>query len=356
MNKWSVLHGDCRQQLQTLDACTIDSVVTDPPYEIGFLGRGWDKAGAAFDPGLWAEVLRVTKPGGHLLAFSGTRTYHRMVTAIEDAGWQIRDQLAWVYSSGFPKSLNVQKAVESSSGKPSPEWEGWGTALKPAWEPIVLARKPLSGQTVAGNVMQWGTGALNVNGCRVPYASDRDKGHMMKAKWHVNPSHVRDDSPGFVSSNKAGDILDGADFTHPLGRWPGNILHDGSQMVLDLFPGTGDQSAARFFYCPKASKQERELGLDGLDDRILNRTNPGGMEHDPKWAPRIRKNNHPTVKPVALMQYLVRMVTPPGGTVLDPFTGSGSTGVAALQLGHQFVGCELNEEYLDIIHARLGAV
>ena len=355
MPHWSILEGDCRIQLQDQPPSSVDAVVTDPPYEIGFLNRGWDKAGAAFNPQLWAEVWRVTKPGGHLLAFSGTRTYHRMVMAIEQAGWDIRDQLAWVYSSGFPKSLNVQKAM-AAAGHPSGDWEGWGTALKPSWEPIVMARKPLDGRTVAENVMKWGTGSLNVDGCRVPYASDRDKGHMMKAKWHVNPSHIRDDSPGFVTSNKAGDVLDGADFTHPLGRWPGNIIHDGSQMVLDLFPGDGDQSASRFFYCPKASKQERELGLDGLDNRILNRTNPGGMEHDPKWAPRIRKNNHPTVKPVALMKYLVRLVTPAGGLVLDPFCGSGSTGVAALQLGHDFLGCEMNPDYLDIIRARLGAV
>ena len=379
----------------------------------------------AFDPALWAEVLRVVKPGGHLLAFSGTRTYHRMVVAIEDAGWQIRDQLAWVYSSGFPKSLNISKAIDRQEGLLKPEgtgftvagyshkpdklqhvapskgyippdpisenakqWEGWGTALKPAWEPIVLARKPLVG-TVANNVQEWGTGGLNIDGCRVPFASDADRGKMASAKWHVNPSSIRDDSPGFVTSNKAGDVLDGLDHLNELGRWPGNFIHDGSQMVLDLFPAnqpskkkrTGNRggsawhgrnnfgspesegtwpadpggSASRFFYCPKAGKSERELGLDALDDRILNRTNPGGLEQDPKWAPRIRKNNHPTVKPVALMRYLVRLVTPPGGLVLDPFTGSGSTGVAALREGFRFCGVEANPDYLDIIRARLQA-
>jgi site-specific DNA-methyltransferase (adenine-specific) len=334
-----------------------------------------------------------------------------MVVAIEDAGWQIRDQLAWVYCTGFPKSLNVSKTIDASilygksnsagmrmlndnhaisskrltgvdsglrqsgieqgyktektirrehapiTAPATPEaeqWEGWGTALKPAHEPIVLARKPLVG-TVANNVQEWGTGGLNIDGCRVPFASAADRGKMASAKWHVNPSAIRDDSPGFVTSNKAGDVLDGADHLNELGRWPGNFLHDGSQMVMDLFPGSGDQSASRFFYCPKASKQERELGLDALDDKILNRTNPGGMEHDPKWAPRIRKNIHPTVKPVALMRYLVRLVTPPGGLVLDPFTGSGSTGVAAIREGFKFCGVEANPEYLDIIRARLQA-
>lgn len=348
LSDWTILEGDCRQQLLALDDNSVDAVVCDPPYELGFMGKSWDSSGVAFDQSTWSEVIRVVKPGGHLLAFSGTRTYHRMAVAIEDAGWQIRDQMAWVYSSGFPKSLNVQKATQDD------QWEGWGTALKPAWEPIVLARKPLQG-TVAQNVQQWGTGGLNIDGCRVPSASQADRGKMASAKWHVNPSSFRDDSPGFVTSNKAGDVLDGADHLNELGRWPANLMHDGSQLVMDLFPGQGDQSALRFFYCPKASKAEREMGLDDLDDRLLNRTNPGGLEHDPKWAPRIRKNNHPTVKPVALMRYLVKLVTPPGGLVLDPFTGSGTTGVAALQEGCRFVGCEMNQEYLEIIRARLQA-
>ena len=379
---WTILEGDCRIQLKALHDNSVDAVVTDPPYEIGFMNKAWDSTGVAFDPALWAEVLRVVKPGGHLLAFSGTKTYHRMVVAIEDAGWQIRDQLAWVYSSGFPKSLNVQKATQDD------QYEGWGTALKPAHEPIVLTRKPLQG-TVANNVQEWGTGGLNIDACRVPFASAADREKMASAKWHVNPSSSRDDSPGFVASNKAGDVLDGLDHLNELGRWPGNFLHDGSQMVLDLFPGgqpskkkrTGNRggsawhgknnfgspesegtwpadpggSASRFFYCPKAGKSERELGLDALDDEIMNRTNPGGMEHDPKWAPRIRKNIHPTVKPVALMQYLVRLVTPPGGLVLDPFTGSGSTGVAAIREGFRFCGVEANPDYLEIIRARLQA-
>ena len=385
---WTILEGDCRLQLQALADNSVDAVVTDPPYELCFMGKAWDSTGVAFDPALWAEVLRVVKPGGHLLAFSGTRTYHRMVVAIEDAGWQIRDQLAWVYSSGFPKSLNISKAIdrEAKSERPvigqkitgkarsgegwnggkqivsvtasaTPEaeqWEGWGTALKPAHEPIVLARKPLVG-TVANNVQEWGTGGLNIDGCRVPFASAADRGKMASAKWHVNPSSIRDDSPGFVTSNKAGDVLDGLDHLNALGRWASDFLHDGSQMVMDLFPGQGDQSASRFFYCPKAGTSERELGLDALDDKILNRTNPGGLEQDPKWAPRIRKNNHPTVKPVALMRYLVRLVTPPGGLVLDPFTGSGSTGVAAIREGFKFCGVEANPDYLDIIRARLQA-
>lgn len=315
MKRWQILEGDCRASLAALADESVDAVVTDPPYELGFMGKGWDKSGVANDTKAWSECLRVLKPGGYLLAFSGTRTYHRMVCAVEDAGFEIRDQLAWVYGSGFPKSHNG-------------EWGG--TALKPAWEPIVMARKPLIG-TVEDNWLVHGTSGLNVDGAR-------------------------------VGGNG--------------GRWPANLVHDGSDEVLAAFPQAAGQqgpisntapsektsnvygrmkregeasaessnrgavgfkmkpgmrrldagSAARFFYCAKASKSDR--GADNI---------------------------HPTVKPTDLMRWLVRLVTPAGGVVLDPFTGSGSTGKAAMLEGFQFIGCELNPDYIQLAEARIAA-
>jgi site-specific DNA-methyltransferase (adenine-specific) len=373
--------GDCREVMAGLDDCSVDAIVTDPPYELGFMGKSWDSSGIAYDLDVWRQALRVLKPGGHLLAFSGSRTYHRMVCAIEDAGFEIRDQIMWLYGSGFPKSHDVSKAIDREAGaerdvvgekiqRSSPfvghhgdegatkdvwrderqglhhipitapatpeaeQWSGWGTALKPAHEPIVVARKPFKG-TVAANVLAHGTGALNIDGCRV--------GTEVGCKG---------DGRSGPSSGILGNGLNG-DRSPPiagLGRWPANVIHDGSDEITS---GLGE--ASRFFYCAKAGRSERELGLDALDDKILNRTNPGGMEHDPKWAPRIRKNNHPTVKPVALMRYLCRLVTPPGGLVLDPFTGSGSTGKAAVLEGFRFIGVELSEEYAAIARARIAA-
>ena len=332
MKDWGLfqLHrGDSREVLRTLPDASVDSIVTDPPYELGFMGKGWDRTGVANDVTLWSEALRVLKPGGHLLAFSGTRTYHRMACAIEDAGFEIRDQIGWAYGSGFPKSKNLDGA-----------WQGWGTALKPAWEPIVMARKPLVG-TVVENVLQHGTGAINVDGCRVGTEGTRrtaNAGTGDRAQWRTG--------------NEAG--VHGSDS----GRWPANLIHDGSDEVLAAFPqapgqlakantsdtrragqntygvmtrGSNGQpprgdtgSAARFFYCAKASKSDRGEG-----------------------------NTHPTVKPTDLMRYLCRLVTPPGGVVLDPFLGSGSTGKAAVLEGFRFIGIEREAEYLAIAEARI---
>jgi site-specific DNA-methyltransferase (adenine-specific) len=349
-----ILIGDARERLKELPAASIDSCVTDPPYHLtsivkrfgaadaapvkagktgayarasrGFMGQTWDGGDVAFQPDTWAEVWRVLKPGAHLVAFSGTRTYHRMACAIEDAGFEIRDQLAWVYGSGFPKSHN--------------QAGGWGTALKPAWEPIAFARKPLAG-TVAANMAVHGTGAINIDGCRID-ATD-------------NKTFARDAGDRSREQYRTGTTIGGAIPTDQ-GRWPANIIHDGSAEVLAAFPtvasgtpsgikaggsknvygdfaggipvtGYGDEgSAARFFYCAKATSEERGEG-----------------------------NTHPTVKPIELMRWLCRLVTPAGGTVLDPFTGSGSTLVAADMEQFSAIGCELSADFAAIAERRVRA-
>lgn len=284
-----LLQGDCREVLKTLPDNSVDSIVTDPPYELGFMGKKWDASGIAYDVGMWAEAMRVLKPGGHLLAFSGSRTYHRMTCAIEDAGFEVRDQIMWVYGSGFPKSHNLKG-----------EWQGWGTALKPAHEPICVARKQLIG-TVAKNVQTHGTGAMNIDGCRV------------------------------------GE------------RFPANFIHEGLS-----------EEWSRFFYCAKASKNDREEGLDGFEPKstVSNMCSGSvqkigeGTRLDGKPLPK-RANIHPTVKPTDLMRYLCRLVTPPKGTVLDPFMGSGSTGKAAALEGFDFIGIDMTPEYIEIAKARI---
>jgi len=410
-----LLKGNCLETLKTLADNSVDSIVTDPPYELGFMGKSWDASGIAYNQDLWAECLRVLKPGGHLLAFSGSRTYHRMTVAIEDAGFEIRDQIMWLYGSGFPKSLDVSKAIDKAAGaerevtatKPqtgakfkaiaddidnggfndpnrtefnitapaTPEaqrWQGWGTALKPAHEPICVARKPLTG-TVASNVLEWGTGALNIDGSRVGKADGFGGGAKGTSGFATGY-----ESDGFVASTQ--------------GRWPANVIHDGSDEVLAGFPNSkggaypakrgqavntsfasgqeteggyramgDDGSAARFFYCAKASKSERNAGLDIEHFPLKNYTeaNKMGGAGDTMLTgsgnPRdSRKQNfHPTVKPLALMRYLVKLVTPPNGTVLDPFLGSGSTAVACVLEGFDWVGCEMTEDYWPIIEARV---
>lgn len=337
-----ILQGDCREVLKTLPDASVDAVVTDPPYELGFMGKGWDSSGIAFSPDVWASCLRVLKPGGHLLAFGGSRTYHRMASAIEDAGFEIRDQIMWLYGSGFPKSLNLNG-----------EHQGWGTALKPAHEPIVVARKPLTG-TVAENVMQFGTGAINIEATRIPGAK---------------PDTTR--GAGGQNGRYAPIAAQGRIVDDGLGRWPANVIHDGSDEVLAAFPDAPGQqgdlkghskdrlslgifgdmkaardapargdtgSAARFFYCAKATRAERDAGLYGLPAT----TGAGGS-----------RNIHPTVKPLALMRYLCCLVTPQGGVVLDPFAGSGTTGLAASQEGFNAILIEREQQYIDLIHARL---
>jgi site-specific DNA-methyltransferase (adenine-specific) len=328
---------------------SIDSIVTDPPYELGFMGKKWDSTGIAYDATLWAECLRVLKPGGHLIAFGGTRTYHRMTCAIEDAGFEIRDCIQWIYGSGFPKSHNLDG-----------DWHGFGTALKPAVEPAVLARKPLSG-TVADNVMTWGVGALNIDGCRVPSDDGFEKAWDKPVRTNIANGGG---AFGTGESSKRGTKAIDISANKPVGgRWPANVIFDeeAAQMldeqsghsVSKATPRNNGQfksfskgfdyahtthghsdsgGASRFFYVAKASRAEREAGLDGDSERA---------------------NHHPTVKPITLMRYLIRLVTPPGGTVLDPFMGSGSTGCAAMLEAMQFIGIELNAEYLEIARRRI---
>lgn len=328
-------HGNCLDILRTMPDASIDAVVTDPPYGLSFMGKKWDYDVPCVE--IWEQCLRVLNPGGYLLAFAGTRTQHRMAVRIEDAGFEIRDMIAWMYGSGFPKSHNLQG-----------NRQGWGTALKPAMEPITMARKPFKG-TVADNVQTYGTGAINIDGCRIMYASDTDKSKMVNAKWHVNGSSAGINGNGFVTSNNIGDVLDGAEFTHDLGRWPANVLHDGCE---DVLRGMGE--AARFFYTPKACKEDRDDGCEMMEARQYSHDgrearNETAYQRNDSEA----RNFHPTVKPTDLMRYLCRMVTPPGGIVLDPFTGSGSTGRGAILEGFRFIGCEMDAEYIKIAKARI---
>jgi DNA modification methylase len=418
-----VVLGDCRDVLRTLADNSVDSVVTDPPYEIGFMGRSWDSTGVAYDVTVWAECLRVLKPGGHILAFGGSRTWHRLAVAVEDAGFEIRDSIAWIYGSGFPKSLDVSKAIDkkagaerevvgydekinvysdrhafggSQVGKPyekspitSPstaeaqQWSGWGTALKPAFEPVVVGRKPFGkGVTVAENVLAWGVGGLNIDASRI--AGDMSEFISGTGKPRSGKGHLR-------SYGAEGDFGgDGANPPNAKGRWPANVILDEvTAGLVDEKSGVskspkpyiaksekinhvwssgigvakgqwhkehGDSGgASRFFYQAKASKRDRNEGLEGLETKPAGSLNMRTDAHSVAngMDTGSRQNFHPTVKPTPLMRYLIKLVTPPGGTVLDPFTGSGSTGKAALLDGFKFVGAELTEEYLPIIEGRL---
>ena len=326
--------GDCRTVLATLDDASIDAIVCDPPYELGFMGKAWDDTGIAYDVTVWQQCLRVLKPGGHLVAFGGSRTYHRLAVAIEDAGFEIRDQIQWIYGSGFPKSHNLKD-----------DWSGWGTALKPAHEPAVLARKPLCG-TVADNVTAWGVGALNIDGTRVGYEGKPPTGSGNGSKKSLF-SQVQ---------NSHGN---GGNETSIAGRWPANVIFDEEAALL-----LGEQ--ASFFYTAKASKAEREAGLNGMENLTASQRTgrvegsaglvmEGGKANPyaGNTAQSPRANHHPTVKPLSLMRYLVRLVTPKGGKVLDPFMGSGSTGCAAVLEGCDFVGIDITPEYVAIAQKRI---
>jgi site-specific DNA-methyltransferase (adenine-specific) len=402
--KYELHHGDCLDVLKTLADCSVDAIVTDPPYGLGkepdpvkvmaawvsqgyfevegsgFMGKKWD----AFvpQPIIWKEVFRVLKPGGHLLAFAGTRTQDWMAMSLRFAGFEIRDMIFWCYGQGFPKSMDISKQLDLMAGakrevvgskitgralggsnwkdgnaggqevvdvtapatEAAKQWEGFGTALKPALEPITLARKPLIG-TVAANVLEHGTGGLNIGACRV----GTEGGTTRSEQAPYSES-------GWRTGHKIEDIN--------AGRWPANLIHDSSEEVLALFPETGPAkssdrglgkgktgcygvfggdpgvrghdddggSAARFFYCAKASRDDRDEGL-----------------------PMDQHSSHPTVKPTDLMRYLCRLITPPGGIVLDPFTGSGSTGKAAMAEGFRFIGIEREAEYIEIARARIFA-
>jgi DNA modification methylase len=494
-----VIHaGNNLDVLPTLPDNSVDSIVTDPPYELGFMGKKWDNSGIAYSVELWKECLRVLKPGGHLLSFGGTRTWHRVAVAIEDAGFDVRDSIAWMYGSGFPKSLDVSKAIDKSdaavarnqrdlkfvtwmrstgmkakdantivekadvashyfrldqpvvataelfdklrphlpevpdyiekmvaertiesenfknrevigqktgtksldgaghgivpggtteavnlditapSTPEAEQWQGWGTALKPAFEPIVVARKPLAGKTVAANVLEHGTGALNIDGSRiagdirsvwqpsfgvpkstVPFGTGEgrngEKSDNTKGRWPANvildeysageldeQSGVSKSASGKVSATSTGD-----------GTWSADDGGNFDAGRIREWQGFGDTGgASRFFYCAKASKRDRNEGLEGLEAKAHSEWPQGGIQEGSSRG-ATSQNFHPTVKPTNLMRYLVKLVTPPGGTVLDPFTGSGSTGKAAILEGFDFIGIEMTEEYLPIIDARL---
>ena len=329
--------GDCLDKLKELDDNSVDSIVTDPPYGLSFMGKKWDYDVPSTE--IWEECIRVLKPGGYLLSFAGSRTYHRMAVRIEDAGFEIRDQIMWIYGSGFPKSHNIGHKVE--------DMQGWGTALKPAHEPIVMARKPFSG-TVADNVLEWGTGGINIDDCRIGVEPTDD---IFAKNPHTTGGFGHGEATIYGDSN-------GADNYDPSkGRFPANVIFDEEAgKVLDEQSGTskstggtndiiveskfgqasnipqtpfsyGDTGgASRFFYCPKTSKSDRNAGTT---------------------------NTHPTVKPTDLMGYLIRLVTPKGGVVLDPFMGSGSTGKGAVREGMVFIGIERESEYFEIAEARI---
>lgn len=360
-----LMHGNCLEELSNLEDNTIDAIVTDPPYGLSFMGKKWDYDVPSTD--IWKEVLRVLKPGGHCLSFGGTRTYHRLVVAMEDAGFEIRDQIQWIYGSGFPKSHNL-----------AGDHKGWGTALKPANEPICVARKPLEkGLTVAENVMKWGTGALNIDGTRIEAA---DQAVLDAAVKRMTGNKVT----GWVSSNETVQPVSAQ------GRWPANVMFDEEAAAMldeqsgvlksgNLLPGHkqtghGDKysyradaviqkpyggdsgGASRFFYVAKASKKERNAGLDG-EVKQKQGARPNSADASGKFPDHDHRetggNNHPTVKPVKLMEYLCKLITPPNGIILDPFMGSGSTGVAAKRLDYTFIGIEMSEDYIKIAEKRI---
>ena len=402
--EFRLLKGDCLVTLKTLDDNSVDSVVCDPPYHLqstvrrygkegsappsdswpgvsskGFMGKDWDGGDIAFRPDVWRECLRVLQPGGHLIAFGGTRTIPRITCAIEDAGFEIRDQLGWIYYSGFPKSHCVSKGIDRHLGgnrevvsekkqsgskfkltemimdnggfndpdrssysitapatPQAKQWKGWGTALKPAQEPACLARKPISEKSIAANVLRWGTGGLNIDACRFSYGDPCWVGPQEMPP--AVPQPMFGTSPGNVLDYAAGIGRNGQRFDPSLGRWPANI-----------------------YACPKPSRTEKEAGLRHLEpiaghDAVSRKEGSAGLDNPRAGAGRTAaevRNTHPTVKPIGLFRWLCRLVTPPGGTVLDPFLGSGTTAVAAVLEGFDSIGCELTEEYHPIIEGRI---
>ena len=436
--------GDCLDKLKELEANSVDSIVTDPPYGLSFMGKKWDYDVPS--QAIWEECMRVLKPGGHLLSFAGSRTYHRMAVRIEDAGFEIRDQIMWVYGSGFPKSMDISKQIDKAAGKleerkvigqredilkkqakdlregkrkiketfngdssgngfvsvsaditepvtnEAKQWQGWGTSLKPAHEPIVMARKPLSENTVADNVLEWGTGGINIDASRIS-TDETITNHSRSAESSVSKGKYGDSSEqethqtegqllgrfpaNIIFDEEAGKILDeqsgttkssGGRSGDKEGVAIGGIYGDYKGIITDKNPGFGDSGgASRFFYCPKTSKSDRNEGCENIEAKSVGTLNAnsadlanyGGSslgaaslkgEHK---NPEPKNNFHPTVKPTDLMLYLIRLVTPKGGVTLDPFMGSGSTGKAAIRGGFDFVGIEREKEYFEIADARI---
>ena len=377
---YTILQGDNRETLKTIPDNSIDAIVTDPPYGIDFLGKDWDANTGALET--YQECLRVLKPGGHILAFSAARTYHHLAITLEQAGFEIRDQIMWIYSSGFPKSQDIGKSIQRSLGVKEKKkltsngpangmsrmtfnqsnpakyeetkdtetvvctdleaqaWEGWGTALKPAHEPIALARKPIK-LSIAKNAQKYGTGALNIDATRIAYDGPTDK-----PVPHGGKARLAADNEGWHKNNTGWKVIEDPQINE-IGRFPSNVLGD----IPDY---------QKYFYCPKVSRKERHIGYD-LDviptnpDGMMSRDENGQLVNNYTAKKAAAGNNHPTVKPVELMKYLIKLITPPGGTVLDPFNGSGSTGMAAVELGHNYIGCELDPAYVDIANRRIAA-
>lgn len=400
---YKLYQGNMLDMLECIQPNTIDSIVTDPPYELNFMGKGWDNSGIAFQKDTWTKCFEVLKPGGYLLAFGGSRTFHRIACAIEDAGFEIRDTIMWLYGSGFPKSMNIGLAIDKKNGVDNRtgnivkgmgsnnttamknclsesqefaseyeervaqnEWKGWGTCLKPSFEPIIVARKPLDG-TCVDNIIKWGVGGLNIDECRVPMSDNEPDSrvgtdavmHTSGDKmWYGEGGYAGKDITVYNNNGRfpANTILtyDETDYEEVCGGFPqskgassqnnysngsiyrGQSLQESSTKLEGYREWYNDDgSASRYFYCAKASKKDRNEGLNDI------------------------KNTHPTVKPCELIQYLVRLVTPNGGTVLDPFNGSGSTGKAAMyenrerNKDYKYIGIELTEEYLPIAKARI---
>ena len=406
-----LINGECLEVMKTLLDNSVDAVVSDPPYGLSFMGKKWDYDVPSVD--IWAECLRVLKPGGYLLAFAGTRTQHRMAVRIEDAGFEIRDMLVWAYGSGFPKSLNISKILEKKDGllnnttetlfnnpngkrdlskrsdygykyvpqtQKAKEWEGWGSNLKPAVEPITMARKPLEkGLNIAENCLKWKVGGINIDECRIKAGNDYDITRQSRASKQTEIKKTQ------VPQTKIEHIA-----TENKGRFPANLILDGSDEVVSLFPNTksgdikphhnksniygrnsllksktinssiatyGDSgSASRFFYCAKSSKEERNRGCEDLEEKIGengNKLTDQDYRRGDEKPTTSRKNFHPTVKPLSLMQYLVKLVSREKAVVLDPFMGSGTTGMACVNLNREFIGIERELDYFNIATKRI---
>lgn len=416
-DSYKIYNGDMLDMLQVIEPESIDAIVCDPPYELGFMNKSWDSTGIAFKKETWENCLKVLKPGGYLLAFGGSRTYHRIACAIEDAGFEIRDCVMYLYGTGFPKSMDIAKALEgkltlgSSNpkdfkklngeqvtrgnwgyatmqleqgyrnknydteaesetylGKLEPttdlakEWQGWGTCLKPAYEPIIVARKPFKG-SVVDNIIKYRVGGINIDECRVKFENTQNPATnplFRKQGGYKLPEKGQLSNGAIPFSSSKNDV-------NELGRFPANVITDGSEEVAKGMPNTtstpiAEESAMRYFYSAKASKKDRDEGLDAFEER---KTTDGCIRANVETARKfgansaLRKNIHPTCKPTELMQYLVRLVSPKDATILDPFMGSGSTGKAVMfenrerDANYKFVGIELTDEYLPIAQARI---
>lgn len=339
-NKNYMLINDKMQNMfDYIEKGSLDSIVCDPPYEIDFMGKGWDRSGVAFDADTWRKCYDALKEGGYILAFGATRTIHRIAVAIEDAGFEIRDQLMYMYGSGFPKSMNIGLAIDKKLGVQD-QWAGWGTALKPAFEPVIMARKPFKG-TCVDNVIKNGTGGINIDECRI--ATDDFKGK----KFTIPVINDKSKEKGVIFNLNAERV---EYEQNDLGRYPSNVMLDADADI--------NADWARYFYSAKASKKDRDEGLDMFNEQVAGSykfREDGSLD----GAVTTRKNIHPTVKPVELMQYLVRMVTPKGGKIMDCFMGSGSTGKATMfenrerDAGYYFIGIEMTPEYLPICASRI---